>query len=94
MKRHPRPFVQPPTPPREPWADLPKESRGLVHLGIRVWKAYAQAFQDRFEGKISEEEFSKVHAHMDEVAKGLSQLTDLSKDAIIGYLSEYTQENT
>jgi hypothetical protein len=73
----------------EPWADLPKESRGLVLPGIKVWKTYAQAFQDRFEGKISEEEFSKVYARMEEVASGLDHLTGLSKDAIIGYLSEY-----
>jgi hypothetical protein len=80
---------KPPTPPREPLADLPKESRGLVLLGIKVWKTYAQAFQNRFEGKISEEEFSKVYARMEEVASGLGHLTGLSKDAIIGYLSEY-----
>jgi hypothetical protein len=89
MKRHLRPFVKPPTPPREPWADLPKESQGLVLLGIKAWRECAQAVGDYYGGKISEEEYMKAQARMDELAKKLEHLTGLSKGAILGYLSEY-----
>jgi len=89
MKRHIRPFKNPPPPRPEPWRHLPKESRYLVKYGVDAWRAWARAFRDYYDGRISQEEYAKADARLKEIAKEIANHVGYETKGVIGYLSEY-----